>query len=371
MGLAKRWIVGLSFLLLALAGATAWFERTPLTVWYCVFRLIRADDTARGYWLERTVRLEETAVPGLLTCLQREDPKACVAAETALDRLAKHWAGDDSRVAALASRLVHDFARFSRAGRCCGLDLESRLLHRATAAVGPSEGLLASAVALTSEAAGISDKTIRARGLALANVLLKATDAPEAVSAARELTRSCLRDRDPEIRIRALQLASNPHARLLVDAVSLLHDPVAEVRRAALLAVGPSTEAVATDDLLPWLHDADAEVRRLCETALQGRGLQSNHIKLAKLITDERPRVRLEVLGLLSRTPDLDAGVWLRRLSQDPVAAVRAAALRAAAEQPSVNFSDRTDQMSRTDPSPTVRQLAHFYLSSQSSLAGR
>ena len=33
-----------------------------------------------------------------------------------------------------------------------------------------------------------------------------------------------------------------------------------------MLAVGPSRSLIADDDLLNWLHDPDAEVRRLTES---------------------------------------------------------------------------------------------------------
>jgi hypothetical protein len=41
---------------------------------------------------------------------------------------------------------------------------------------------------------------------------------------------------------------------------------------------------------------------------------------------------------------------------------VRAAAVRAAGEEQQVDFSDRLTQMAQNDPSPTVRQLAQYYL---------
>jgi len=80
-------------------------------------------------------------------------------------------------------------------------------------------------------------------------------------------------------------------------------------------------------------------------------------------MTDSRPGTRLQVIELLKRADDLEPGVWLRRLSHDPSAAVRAAAIRAAAEQSLAQLADRLEQMSQNDPCATVRQLAQFYLS--------
>ena len=62
---------------------------------------------------------------------------------------------------------------------------------------------------------------------------------------------------------------------------------------------------------------------------------------------------------------DIDPGLWLRRLSHDPSPAVRVAALRLMWRQKLVDLSDRIDQMARTDDSPTVCQLAQFYLTSK------
>ncbi len=68
------------------------------------------------------------------------------------------------------------------------------------------------------------------------------------------------------------------------------------------------------------------------------------------------------MLQHLGRQGDLDPGVWLRRLSQDSAAAVRAAAVRAAGAYPQVDLSDRLREMAQQDPSETVRQNAQYYL---------
>src|SRR5262249_16657006 len=133
-------------------------------------------------------------------------------------------------------------------------------------------------------------------------------------------------------------------------------------RRAALLAVGPARDVVHDDQLLPCLHDADPEVRRLCETALGSRGLRPEYLELGRLLTDPQPAKRLQVLHRLRDPTEPDPGLWLRRLSHDPSPSVRVAAMRAMTQQGFVDLSDRIDQMARTDPSPTVCQLAQFYL---------
>src|SRR4051812_24384100 len=63
-----------------------------------------------------------------------------------------------------------------------------------------------------------------------------------------------------------------------------LTDESAEVRRAAVLAVGPVPDGkaplVPDDDLFPRLHDPDKEVRELAATALRGRGLADIQVQL-------------------------------------------------------------------------------------------
>jgi hypothetical protein len=122
---------------------------------------------------------------------------------------------------------------------------------------------------------------------------------------------------------------------------------------------------IGDDVLFYWLNDPDADVRTLCEMALRGRGLQENHIRLAKLMSDRRPVVRLQVIEGLRDNPDLDPGAWLRQLSHDPVPAVRAAAAREATYQSQVDLRERIEQMAQNDPSPTVQQVARYYLSCQ------
>src|SRR5205823_6586158 len=140
----------------------------------------------------------------------------------------------------------------------------------------------------------------------------------------------------------------------------LLRDPDARVRRHALLALGGDRDLTDEEQLLALLHDADADVRRVCEQTLRSRGLTEDHLRLARLISDADPSVRLQVLPLLRRTSDLDPEAWLRRLTLDAAPAVRAAAARAAGPVP--RMPARLTELARSDPSPTVCDVARFWL---------
>jgi HEAT repeat protein len=199
---------------------------------------------------------------------------------------------------------------------------------------------------------------------------------PDLLNVERELARRHLHDSDSSSRVCAIQLAMLPGVDLQKEIVPLLEDSSPEVRRAAMLAVGHASgpqqaEVIATEDLLRWLHDTDDDVRRICEAALRGRGLQDEHVRIGRLVTDTRPTVRLQVLDSIRSNPDLEPGIWLRTLTHDPAPEVRVAAVRAAAEHETVDLTDRIDQMARSDPSPTVCQIARFYLNYPKSRTNR
>jgi hypothetical protein len=92
--------------------------------------------------------------------------------------------------------------------------------------------------------------------------------------------------------------------------------------------------------------------------------LNKEHLQLGKLLTDPRASKRLEVLDSLMDDTELDQSMWLRKLSHDSSPAVRVAALRMMSIQEIPDLHDRIDQMSRSDPSKTVSDLAAFYLKS-------
>jgi hypothetical protein len=132
-----------------------------------------------------------------------------------------------------------------------------------------------------------------------------------------------------------------------------------------MLAVGPLRDVAPDDEILASLHDPDAEVRSLCESALISRGLREKDVMLGKLITDSSPLKRMEVIRFLPNDSQLDPQAWLNRLCQDPAPIVRASAARAAMDAGSglnVEMSRRVRQMAQADPDGTVRQIAEFLL---------
>jgi hypothetical protein len=149
---------------------------------------------------------------------------------------------------------------------------------------------------------------------------------------------------------------------LTEQVVGLLRTGTPAVRRAAVLAAAPS-DTVREETLLACLHDDDEGVRKLARVALEGRGLRPEQMELGRLLTHPRSSSRVLVLDKLREVPDVDHVAWLRRLSQDNSPAVRTAALRLISERLPGELADRIDEMARTDPSPTVMQLARYYRS--------
>jgi HEAT repeats len=355
-----RKILGGFLVALLVAGAAiGWTERTPLLSWLYVQGLVRANEVTLERWTERVAGMGDAVLPDLLEQLANSNPSACANVRDALLRLTSDRNGGVARRVRLAARLARDWERFSDAGKACSLEIAAAWFHGEPAA--PAELISACAHLL---AASVRDERaeVQANALSLCAALLAQPGGAEAVSPGRVLARACLGNAEAATRVHAIRLALHPGMDLLEEVAPLLSDPTPEVRRAALMAVGPADQVVRDETLLPCLHDADAEVRRLCELALRGRGLTPEHIQLGRLLTDPSPVVRLQVLDLLRRTPDLDTGIWLRRLSHDPSPAVRAASMRAMSQQCSVDLTDRIDQMARNDPSPTICMLARYYL---------
>jgi hypothetical protein len=326
--------------------------------------LTQANETHRQLWAERVARLDGAAVPGLLDTLQQPDARICGNAQAALTCLLERWGPEDDRRTTLAGQLAEVFAGLSEPGQLAALAVQADLLRTS-----PALPILPAVTRTLAAACGLADKDSRCAALTLAEISLEKSKDAKVVDLCRSLARDSLTEADPAIRSRGVFLAARPGVDLLDRVVPLLNDPAVEVRRAAMLVVGPRPRIMTDDDLLRWLHDPDAEVCHLCEEFLRTRGLTEQHLRLGRLLTDARPRERIQVVELLRRAHDLEPGVWLRRLSHDPAPAVRAAAVRATAEQRVSNLTDRLEQMAQTDPCPTVRQLAQYYLTSQKAAA--
>jgi len=358
----RCFLVGLP--ILSILAALGWWQRQPLQAWWHVRDLAHASEASREVCVARVVALDEAALPQLLDGLTTQVESACANLEAALYALAVRWQTSDSRPAALLDQLHSRFGSFSPAGQAAALRVATGLLNQSDETK-PLPVPIAQAAGKLLDA-GQAHEALRPQVLLLGGALIARAPAGQWLDVCRNLAVAGLHDAEPKTRVAALLLTMREimqsDSTVLNEALPLLHDPEPAVRRAALLALGRNQELVSEDDLLPLLHDVDADVRQTCELTLRGRGLHDRQLELARLISDESPVARLQILQHLRGGSDVEPGVWLRRLSQDPAAAVRAAAVRAAAAQSQVNLRDRLQEMTQKDVSPTVRELAAHYL---------
>lgn len=362
----KNVILGLLALFVVAAAVVGWLRRDTLAAWYAVRSLAGAAEADRDACVVRVLQFGDAALPQLMSVLGREDEPACGNVKAALDALAAQAQADSTRRGELVTHLTAAFGTMSMPGRRAALAILHALAEPAPDGSLPAD--IQAALGHVLSEAGMPSELV-ADALPVAAVLAQQKgQSEEVLQKCRDVVRAGLASADARVRVRSVAAAQQPELNVLDQVVPLLDDSAPDVRRAAILALGPAPEALATDDLLRWLHDSDDDVRRLCETALRGRGLPDQQVRLGKFLTDARPEARLRVLDLLRQAHDVEPAAWLRRLSHDPVAAVRAAAVRAAVEQPQVDLRDRVEQMAQDDPSATVRQLAQYYLRSRQSV---
>jgi HEAT repeats len=324
--------------------------------------LARANDQDRAIWADRVAALGEDAEPAVLGCLGEKNDTACRNAGAALERWAAEWGGDDARAAALAGRMAKGFGDFSPAGQRAALEAAATWFQPAAAK--PGDALFSSCARLVAAAAETPEPDAHDAALCLCTAALDHMEDPkEMLPAGRALVKTVLRDEAPAVRLHAVQASVHPGMDVQAEVAALLRDSASEVRRAALLAVGPADEdIVPAKSLLPMLHDADAEVRKVCENVLKtNRHLSPACYKIGWQLYHPDPAERLNVLDCLQRGADVEPGVWLRELSHDDSPAVRLAAVRAMSSQDLVDLSDRLEQMADSDPSPTVCQMAKLY----------
>jgi hypothetical protein len=332
---------------LLLAGIVLWLRWGNIHAWYVVRGLKQADEDALPMWVERAVALGPAAADTLLQGLAEDGPAGDNCAE-ALTAMAAQWGPGDERAEGLAARAVKLCPTLPPAGRSRAI----RVLAGCVGGCGPA--VREACVPLLEEA----DDAALESALALAAKLLP--EASQALPAARRLAQAGLASTSEGAKVAAISLAHHPGLGLLDQVAGLLKGGSPAVRRAVVLAIGPGD--TREEMLLSCLHDEDAGVRELAAAALQGRGLRPEQIELGRLITHPKAHSRLLVLDKLREVPDIDPAAWLRRLSQDASPCVRAAALRVISEHLAGEMSDRIEEMARTDPSPTVAQLAHYYL---------
>ncbi len=374
--LGAKWVLRLGAVaVVGAAGAGVYFRKDIQAVWL-VRQVSQTTEAESPQWIERAKGLGDAAILPMVGLFQSDRDLVVKTAREALVGISAGWSREDSRRVILAGKLSQGFGGFSPQGQAASLNLVTEWFAEPPVFGSPLmqavAGLLAqAALGMADPAPGTEpDPTVPRAALALLAKIPSAVASaegsnPEDAFARRDLLRQILRKGDAASRVEAISVIMRTQTDLYEDMVARLEDPVAEVRRACILAIGPATEKVREDVLLGALHDNDSEVGRLAELALSARGLSTEHIRLGKLLTDPDPSRRLEVLDLVQGSPDLDEKLWLERMSHDRAASVRAAAARALSARFGIDAHDRLKQMAGSDPSPSVSRIAGFYLGQQ------
>jgi hypothetical protein len=312
---------------LVIAAAVGIWQRERLWIWYCATRLEHATEDEQVEWAGKLAEAGEPALPTMLKLLRHDDRVVCSSARLGLETLTSKWPKDDPRRLSFSRQFVDAEPTFSTPGRAAALELLPAVL---------------------------------------------ADGSPEIARRVKEMIANTAKSESVDLRIQAVAAALRPEIDCLEAIVPLLQDPAAEVRQAAVLALGPVRDGarpiVADDSLLRCLHDPDPKVRDLAEMGLRSRGRTAHDIRLGRRYAAPDAAERQKLLLDLADEQELDVTVWLERLTRDVDPAVRAGAVRLAAER-RLDLGDRLEEMSRTDPDGTVRRIAEFYF--RSMLAGR
>lgn len=319
----RRGLIGL-VLLAASAGTWAGFNYSALNCRYAVLKLKSStSDADRAKWADALAARGDRGLTTLLDLLASDDAAHCAAAAGALDRYLATLPDGDARAVTLCGDVLERFPRCSEPGRRAVLGLIPAMVKR-NGAADPQQC-----------------RAVVEVGLSMAS---------------------------PEDRLLAIRLAMHPMLQLRAEIVPLLSAPEAEVRRAALFAVGPATDddpVIADEELFRWLHDPDDDVRQVCFNALVSRGRSEAEIALGRRLAHPEPSERLKLLMDLRHDDDVaDPEPWLERLSRDADPAVRAGAARVAVEvaaerqQPTPVWVGR---LADSDPFLAVRQVAGYY----------
>jgi hypothetical protein len=308
-----RWLLVGGLLTVSVGGGLAWWQRSALQTWYALYQFDHATEATRPTAIRTVAQVGEAVWPQLLERLGTATPTTALAVRSVWEQSAATEAEDAPGRGRLLSQFAQQLAAATPAGQQVMLDL-------AIAWEGPTWAELR-----------------------------------------RDLVVAGLRSDDADTCVLAICLAMRPSVQMWEPVAPLVKAGQPEVRRAALLAVGPHRDALSDEDVLPCLHDADSETRQLAETALRSRGLTDRDILLGKLICHPDASQRLTLLLHLQRNDDLDVALWLERLTQDLDPAVRIGAARLAVQR-QLGFAAQLQHLADADPDATVRQVAQYYL---------
>lgn len=351
-----------------LVAATVFFLGLDRAVaWWRVRQLLAAEPHARALIVDQLSRHPVAACHQLLEILLEEnDSDRATVLGDALTVIGREPGGAaDASMVPCLQQVLQGFKSCPAAGREQAALWICSLIERMPEGEKPIPDFLASASRLVEIGKGSAEAGPRAATLRLATSLAKIGLTEETVPRYRDLARAGIADSAPAVQLAAISLAMLSPLRMADEIAPCLGSTSSEVRRAALVVLGPNPEAVTEDALLPLLHDTDDQNAALARSALLSRGLSDDQIRLGRLLADPSPAQRLLVIDHLDDAAHVDVNMWLKRLSHDTSPAVRSAAARAMAQTGNPDLAERLAQMADGDPSPTVSRLTRHYMSAR------
>lgn len=349
----------------AMAAACLFFLGIDRAVaWWRVRQLLAAEPQSRAVVVDELAKHPASSCRQLAEILVEEDDsdRAAILGE-ALSQVGREAGGAaDPAMAESLDLIVKGHRTCPAAGREQANLWAASMIERVPDGARPTPEFLSGSHRLVELGRVSAEPAPRAATLRLAVSLAKANLSEENLTRFRELARSGIADGDSQVQLAAISLATLPALRMLDEVAHCLGSHSAEVRRGALLVLGPNPEVLNEDALLPLLHDTDPQNANLAQAALVARGLTNDQIRLGRLIADPNPTHRLEVLDHLEGPAQVDVAMWLKRLSHDTSPAVRSAAARAMAQAGGQDLAERLTQMAEGDPSPTVSRLARHFM---------
>jgi hypothetical protein len=183
-----------------------------------------------------------------------------------------------------------------------------------------------------------------------------------------QLVQPHLKDAEIPSRLAAMRcLAALPIDSAAAPALELLNDKEPFVRAETIRFFARRGGLISEEQLLSLSMEADSMVAKSAELALLSRGINELQLALGRSILSKNPQDRIAVIGKLDESADIDPGIWLARLVEDPDASVRLKALEAiASRKVSRELLRRIQVISEKDASDAVRKSAEKVLRSQS-----
>lgn len=138
------------------------------------------------------------------------------------------------------------------------------------------------------------------------------------------------------------------------------------------LPASPRETAIRTDlksmsdiDVMQKLASDDEPLIHAAVDELYRRGFQTKHFRLAELLVDPDPGVRLRLVESLPQIPGIDSRPWLLWLSRDQDPAVRKAAVAVIATSSDTTLQKRIRELEREETDEEVLQAVRQILNSR------